>query len=72
MKGGWGPEGSAAGPYLVRQAGVLRQGNAGVAVAMIARADSGSFDAGVQVLNQIAVWLRNNLRGLGPPAGAGC
>jgi beta-lactamase class A len=61
MKGGWGPEGSASGPYLVRQSGVVRHGGTGVAVAMIALADSGSFEAGVEALGQEAVWLREHL-----------
>jgi beta-lactamase class A len=67
IKGGWGPEGSAAGPYLVRQSGVLRKGNAGLAVSMIARAGSGSFEEGARTLDRIAAWLDENLRGLGGP-----
>lgn len=61
FKAGWGPEGSASGPYLVRQAGILRQGSSGVVVTMIAIDDSGSFEAGVNDLNQIAAWLREHL-----------
>jgi hypothetical protein len=72
MKGGWGPEGSESGPYLVRQSGVVRNGGAGLAVTMIALADSGSFESGVEALNQIAVWLSENLRGLGPAIETGC
>lgn len=72
MKGGWGPEESAAGPYLVRQSGVLRDSDSGVAVAMMAEADSGSFAAGVEAMNQIATWLRENLRGLGSPSESRC
>ncbi|MDX6609994.1 MAG: hypothetical protein QOF85_1919 [Solirubrobacterales bacterium] len=68
MKGGWGPEGSAGGPYLVRQSGVLRSGSTGIAVAMMAQADSGSFEGGVQAINQVANWLATSLRGLGGPA----
>jgi hypothetical protein len=63
-KAGWGPEGSAAGPYLVRQSGVLRKGNSGVAVAMMAEDSSGSFEAGVQDLDAIASWLSENLGSL--------
>jgi hypothetical protein len=70
MKGGWGPE-SDSGAYLVRQAGVVEDGASGVAVAMIAEADSGSFEAGTSNLTRIASWLRENLRHLGPPA-RGC
>jgi Beta-lactamase enzyme family len=72
LKGGWGPEGSASGPYLVRQSGIISDGDAGVAVAMIARADSGSFEAGVEALDRVAAWLAGNLRGLGPSATGGC
>jgi hypothetical protein len=68
MKGGWGPEGSAEGPYLVRQEGVVREGGSGVAVAMMARASSGSFADGVDAVTRIAGWLRENLHGLGTPA----
>lgn len=72
MKGGWGPEGSESGPYLVRQSGVIRRGGAGVAVSIAAQADSGSFEAGVEALNRIATWLKANLRSLGPPIEMGC
>jgi hypothetical protein len=69
FKAGWGPEGSASGPYLVRQNGILRDGNRGVAVAMLASDESGSFEAGVQDLNLIGSWLRENLRSPLPRAG---
>lgn len=70
-KAGWGPEGSASGSYLVRQSGVVRDGGGGVAVAMIALDESGSFEAGTADLTRIATWLRENLRA--PlPAGSGC
>jgi len=72
MKGGWGPEGSESGPYLVRQSGVLRNGGAGLAVTMIAQADSGSFETGVEALNQIAAWLSENLRSLRSASAARC
>jgi hypothetical protein len=64
FKAGWGPEGSTSGSYLVRQAGVLRKGNSGVVVAMMAQDNSGSFEAGVQDLDQIASWLRDHLGSL--------
>lgn len=72
MKGGWGPDGSASGPYLVRQSGVVRRGGAGVAVAMVAVADSGSFESGVEALNRISAWLAENLSNLGPASKARC
>jgi hypothetical protein len=60
FKAGWGPEGSASGPYLVRQAGILRKGDSGVVVTMMAQDDSGSFEAGVSDLNQVAAWLQEH------------
>jgi hypothetical protein len=70
FKGGWGPDGSASGPYLVRQSGVLRDGEAGVAVALAAQADNGSFEDGVEAIDRAAAWLADNLRpahGHAPP-----
>lgn len=67
FKGGWGPEGSASGPYLVRQSGVLLDAGAGVAVAIVARPESGSFDAGVEALDRVSAWLANELN---PGAGS--
>lgn len=70
-KAGWGPEGSASGPYLVRQSGIVAGGDGGgVSVAMIAVDESGSFEAGVADLNQIAAWVAENLK-LPLPAGGG-
>lgn len=71
MKGGWGPEASAGGSYLVRQSGIVRDGNRGIAVAMIAMDQSGSYPAGASDLTQVAQWLAGELHGLGPPA-PGC
>jgi hypothetical protein len=62
IKGGWGPDGSSSGPYLVRQAGVLRLGSSGAVVTIAAQDDSGSFEAGVQDLNAVAAWVRDNVR----------
>lgn len=61
MKGGWGPE-DGTGRYLVRQSGVVQQGDTGFAVTMIVKDDSGSFEAGSHDLTRIATWLRENLR----------
>lgn len=61
MKGGWGPE-NGTDRYLVRQSGVLQHGDTAVVVAMIAKPDSGSFEAGAEDLTQIAQWLRLHLR----------
>ena len=61
FKAGWGPDGSSSGPYLVRQAGVLRSGDSGAVVTIAAQDDSGSFEAGVQDLNAVAAWVRDNV-----------
>lgn len=61
MKGGWGPE-NGTGRYLVRQTGIVQDGNSGFAVAIIAEDDSGSYEAGARDLTQIAIWLREHLR----------
>ena len=66
MKGGWGPEAEAGGGYLVRQSGFLQDSEGGVAVAMIASDESGSYPAGASDLTQIAQWLAGELKGLGP------
>jgi hypothetical protein len=65
MKGGWGPEGSADGPYLVRQSGIINDGVSGLAVTMIAQDESGSYGAGAEDLTRMAEWLAKHLRGLG-------
>ena len=62
FKAGWGPDGSESGTYLVRQAGVLRSGNSGAVVTIAAQDDSGSFEAGVQDLDQVADWVRDHVR----------
>jgi hypothetical protein len=68
MKGGWGPDSEADGGYLVRQSGLIQGGRAGVAVAMIAIDESGSYPAGAADLSQMAQWLAGELKGLGPAA----
>jgi hypothetical protein len=69
MKGGWGPE--ANGAYLVRQSGFVREGDRGLAVAMMAIDDSGTYTAGAADLTRVAQWLAGELRGLGRAA-SGC
>ncbi len=71
MKGGWGPEAASGGGYLVRQSGLIRSADGGVAVAMIAIDESGSYPAGAADLTQMAQWLAGELKGLGPAFG-GC
>jgi beta-lactamase class A len=65
MKGGWGPEVEAGGAYLVRQSGLVQDDNGGVAVAMIAMDESGSYPAGAADLTKMAQWLAGELHGLG-------
>lgn len=74
FKGGWGPDSYASGPYLVRQAGVLRDGDTAVAVAVAAQADTGAFQAGVEAIDRIAAWLAGSLRDFapGPRSRGGC
>lgn len=62
FKAGWGPDGSASGPYLVRQSGILRSGSSGAVVTIAAQDSSGSFDAGIQDLDALADWVRDNVR----------
>jgi hypothetical protein len=57
FKAGWGPDGSESGPYLVRQAGVIRSGQGGAVVTIAAQDSSGSFEAGVSDLDRVADWV---------------
>jgi len=66
MKGGWGPEASSGGSYLVRQSGIVQSDSGGIAVAMMAMDDSGSYPAGAADLTSVAQWLAGELHGLGP------
>ncbi len=66
MKGGWGPEAAAGGSYLVRQSGLVESESGGIAVAMVAIDDSGSYEAGAGDLSSLASWLAGELKGLGP------
>jgi hypothetical protein len=60
-KAGWGPDGSESGPYLVRQAGIIRSGNGGAVVTIAAQDSSGSFEAGVADLDRVADWVAQNV-----------
>jgi hypothetical protein len=66
MKGGWGPDTEANGGYLVRQSGFVQSSEGGIAVAMIAIDESGSYPAGAEDLSTIARWLAQELKGYGP------
>jgi hypothetical protein len=66
MKGGWGPDSEAGGGYLVRQSGFVLGSDGGLAIAMIAIDESGSYPAGASDLTQIAQWLASELKGFGP------
>jgi hypothetical protein len=62
FKAGWGPDGSESGPYLVRQAGIIRGADGKGAVVTIAAQDaSGSFEAGVADLDRVADWAAANV-----------
>jgi hypothetical protein len=66
MKGGWGPDTEAGGGYLVRQSGFVQSSSGGIAVAMVAIDESGSYPAGAEDLSAIARWLAGELKGYGP------
>ena len=62
FKAGWGPDGSESGPYLVRQSGIIRGADGkGAVVTMAAQDSSGSFEAGVSDLDQVADWVAANV-----------
>jgi hypothetical protein len=61
-KAGWGPDGSASGPYLVRQSGIIRlPSGEGTAVTIAAQDESGSFEGGVADLDRVADWVAENV-----------
>lgn len=61
FKAGWGPDGSESGPYLVRQAGIIRSPKGGAVVTIAAQDSSGSFEAGVSDLDRVAEWVAENV-----------
>lgn len=61
FKAGWGPDGSESGPYLVRQAGIIRSESGGAVVTIAAQDSGGSFEAGVSDLNRVADWVAQNV-----------
>jgi hypothetical protein len=70
FKGGWGP--SPAGAYLVRQSAVIDPTlSSSVVVSVVAFPRSGSFSAGVDMLDRAGAWLRRELR-LTARASSGC
>lgn len=68
FKAGWGPEVETGGGYLVRQAGVIRNGSSGTVVTLAAEDSSGSFEAGVGDVDALANWVAENLGSL--PSGS--
>ncbi|MFV9431593.1 hypothetical protein ACNJ7K_24045 [Rhodococcus aetherivorans] len=62
FKGGWGPDES--GGYLVRQFGVVDTASGQVAVSVAVAPDSGTFEDGIAVLDQVATWLAPRLAAL--------
>ena len=59
FKGGWGPE--PDDQYGVRQTGIIGAGDSGVVVSLIADPVS-TFAVGQSVLDQVAQWLRGEVR----------
>ena len=61
-KGGWGP--GPAGGYLVRQFGVVGTPAGQLGVALAAQPNDGSFQSGINALNQMTQWLSANAAAL--------
>jgi hypothetical protein len=67
FKGGWGPE--PGGSYVVRQTGIVGNGSAAAAAAIVTRPPS--FQIGTSVLTRIAGWLHEELT-IGPSESPHC
>jgi hypothetical protein len=67
FKGGWGPE--PDNQYGVRQTGIIGAGDSGLVVSLIADPVS-TFTVGQSVLDQVAQWLRGEVRLTRRPAGS--
>lgn len=67
FKGGWGPE--PGGEYGVRQTGVIGGGDSGVVVSLVADPVS-TFEVGQSVLDEVARWLRDQVRLAPRPRGS--
>jgi len=68
FKGGWGPE--PENQYGVRQTGIIGAGDSGLVVSLVADPVS-TFAVGQSVLDQVAQWLRREVR-LTPRLAGGC
>ncbi|WP_239476694.1 hypothetical protein [Nocardia arizonensis] len=60
FKGGWGPD-DDTGVYTVRQFGLVPAASGQVAVAVAARADSGTYEDGTALLNRLARLLERHI-----------
>ncbi len=60
FKGGWGPD-DETGVYTVRQFGIVPTRSGGVAVALAAQADSGTFEDATALLDRLARLLSRHL-----------
>jgi hypothetical protein len=67
FKGGWGPE--PGDEYGVRQTGIIGGGDSGVVVSVVADPVS-TFGAGQSVLDEVARWLRDQVRLVPRPRGS--
>jgi hypothetical protein len=67
FKGGWGPE--PEDQYGVRQTGIIGSGDSGLVVSLVADPVS-TFAVGQSVLDQVAQWLRGEVRSTRRPAGS--
>ncbi|HET9874276.1 MAG TPA: hypothetical protein VFQ37_00715 [Mycobacterium sp.] len=61
-KGGWGP--GPSGGYLVRQFGFMGTQTGQLGVALAAEPRDGTFESGVQAINQMTGWLAQHQREL--------
>lgn len=67
FKGGWGP--GPDGRYLVRQFGLVHLDGQAYPVAVAARAEDGTLDAGARTLDVLAGWWAEELVGESAPTG---
>lgn len=63
FKGGWGPD-DQTGAYLVRQFGLIPTWSGGMAVAMAAQPDSGTFEDGTAMVDKLASLLAHHIQEL--------
>jgi hypothetical protein len=58
-KGGWGPK--TNNKYLVRQTGIVKQGNKSYSITIIANPKNGSYQSGSEAVTKAARWIKGKL-----------